>query len=77
MFSSPGPRVELLGNFLAKLAPEASEEEGGGAAIQVDQVDPPGAQDRRGLCHAQAAGDHPGGSGLRGRGCIPAPQTGY
>ena len=49
MFSSPGPRVELLGNFLAKLAPRAFEEEGGGTAVQVDQGDPPGAQDRRGL----------------------------
>ena len=29
-----------MGNLLAKLAPEASEEEGGGAAVQVDQVDP-------------------------------------
>ena len=48
MFSSPGPRVELLGNFLAKLAPGASEE-GGGASVQVDQGDTPGAQDCRGL----------------------------
>ena len=56
MFSSPGPRVELLGNFLANLAPGASEEEGGGVAVQVDQGDTPGAQDRQGLWHAQAAG---------------------